>query len=135
MPKILAPEEIVKRDMVVHKSGTFADMKRMVGVLIPKVEKGCKRVETENSPWTSDPHGRRHESDNRACVHHKWDNINEIIDNNKHLSIRTGLTREQFEYLAKLILEYIIKSGKGELWRLDYDRSSDPGNRCLLSPK
>ena len=53
MPKILAHEEVVRRARVVHKSGTFAYMKRMVGVLISEVEKGYNRIETENSLWVS----------------------------------------------------------------------------------
>ena len=135
MPKVLVLEEIMRRAKIARESSTITDKNRMLDVLMSKLETEHKRVDAENSLWTSDPYGRRHESDDKARVYHKWDNINGIITNDKHRWIRTGLTREQFEYLAKLILEYIIKSGKEELWNLDYDLSSDPGNRCLLSPK
>ena len=133
MPKILAPKEIMRRAKIARESRTITDKNRMLDVLMSKFK--TEQESRGRKFCGSHLHGRRHESGDKARVHHKWDSINEIITNDEHLKVHTGLIREQFEYLAKLIHGYIIKSGKGGLWRLDYDLSSDPSNRCLLSPE
>lgn len=82
-----------------------------------------------------DSHGHRYESDDEKRAYRQLDGINKIITNDKYLWVYTGLTRKQFEYLLKLVRDYIIKNGKGDLWRLDSDELFDPDNYYLLSPK
>ena len=103
--------------------------------MISRLREQHEHAKSENALWPSDPNGTRYESDAQATACHKWESLNATIRNDEHLWTRTGITIGQFKLVASDFRKRIIEDGDAELWSLDYERSSDPGSRRLLSPE
>ena len=136
MPKILTTEEIIKRaEEAWNNSGPPSRMILVHKWMISRLREQHEHAKSENALWPSDPNGTRYESDEQATACHKWESLNATIRNDGHLWTRTGITIGQFKLVASDFRKRIIEDEDAELWSLDYERSSDPGSRCLLSPE
>ena len=133
MAKKLTHEEAVGRVKAnMETGGTLASSKRYILVMETRANETTAELKTEKAIWTSDPDGHRHQSHSKAHACVRRAHMESIIKNEKYLRVRTGLINEQFLFLITLLKEQ-IKLNESRLWGFEFDRASDPGNRCLLS--